>query len=277
MLDKNPIFKAVKTNVAKYLKDPENIKKLLFTIASKAGGLFSYTAGIIGMLFMLLMNIVLTFFFFAFFLGHMAQFNNTMDEKATPGEHIVNGILNSGWLPDTTRETRMGTIVILNNIFARLRSWIRGYLTIIIIETVFYVTTFLLVGVPYGILLGLLAGLTILLPYIGTIVSVILTVTICLTLGTGGMVQVVIVLLLYTIMGGIIEQLFIYPAVVGRSLGLNEFETIVLVLLGGILFGIPGMIFAVPVASVLKYLIPQVYKIVQVKKSKNNYTHPELE
>jgi predicted PurR-regulated permease PerM len=269
-LEKIPFFQSVKTNVTKYLKDPENIKKLLLFVLDKAGGVFSYTAGAIGMIFMLLMNLVLTFFFFAFFLNHMAKFNNTMDEKATAGEHIVNGILSSGWLPNTTKETKYGAIVILNNIFARLRSWVRGYLTIIIVETVFYVTTFLLVGVPYGVILGILAGLTILLPYIGTMISVLLTVTICLTIGTGGMIQVVIVLLLYTLMGGIIEQLFIYPAVVGKTLGLNEFETIVLVLLGGILAGIPGMIFAVPIASILKYLIPEVYKFWQDKKVRSS-------
>ena len=32
------------------------------------------------------------------------------------------------------------------------------------------------------------------------------------------------------------------------------------VLLGGILAGIPGMIFAMPVASVIKYLVPQIYR-----------------
>ncbi len=67
-------------------------------------------------------------------------------------------------------------------------------------------------------------------------------------------------------MTGIIDQLFIYPAIVGGSLGLNEMETIIVVLLGGILAGISGMIFAVPVAAILKYLIPQTYKILAYEK-----------
>ena len=276
-LEKIPFFQTIITNTAKFLKDPENIKKIALFVLEKAGGVFSYTAGAIGMIFMLLMNLVLTFFFFAFFLSHMAWFNDKIDEKATGGEHIVNGMLNSGWLPSITKDSKKGAIVILDNIFARLRSWIRGYLTIIIIETVFYVTTFLLVGVPYGIILGILAGLTILLPYIGPMISVLLTLIVCLAVGTGGMVQIIIVILLYTFMNGIVEQLFIYPAIVGKTLGLNEFETIVLVLLGGILFGIPGMIFAVPVASILKYLIPQVYKFWQDKKAKSDYLKTEVE
>ena len=268
-LEKLPFFQVLKDNIKNYFNNPENRKKIFMFILDKAGGVFSYTAGIIGSIFMILMNIVLTLFFFAFFLNHMARFNNSIDEKATAGEHIVNGILNSGWLPDTTKETRFGAIQILNNIFARLRSWIRGYLTIIIIETVFYVSTFLLVGVPYGAILGTLAGFTILLPYIGPMISIVLTLAACLTFGSGGMLQLTIVVLLYIIMNGIIEQLFIYPSIVGGALGLNEFETIVLVLLGGILAGIPGMIFAVPIASILKYLIPEIYKFLQDKRLKN--------
>ena len=276
-LEKFPFFQTITTNTARYLKDPENIKKISLFVFKKAGGVFSYTASAIGMIFMLLMNLVLTFFFFAFFLNHMAQFNDRIDENATGGEHIVNGMLNSGWFPTTTKNSQKGAIAILNNIFARLRSWIRGYLTIIIIETVFYVTTFLLIGVPYGLILGILAGFTILLPYIGPMISVLLTLIVCLAVGTGGMVQIVIVILLYTFMNGIVEQLFIYPAIIGKTLGLNEFETIVLVLLGGVLFGIPGMIFAVPVASILKYLIPQVYTFWQDKKTKSAYSKTEIE
>ena len=133
-LDKIPLFKEIREHIAKFLKDPQNIKKASIMILKKSGGLFSYTAGIIGTIVLLIMNIVLSLFFFAFFLSHMARFNDSIEEKATAGEHIVNGILNSGWLPDTTRDTKYGAIAILNNIFARLRSWIRGYLTIIIIE-----------------------------------------------------------------------------------------------------------------------------------------------
>ena len=47
--------------------------------------------------------------------------------------------------------------------------------------------------------------------------------------------------------------------VIGESLGLTTLETIIVVLLGGIFAGITGMIFALPTASVIKYLIPQIY------------------
>ena len=65
---------------------------------------------------------------------------------------------------------------------------------------------------------------------------------------------------IYLLHNGIIEQFFIYPAVIGESLGLSTLETIIVVLLGGIIAGIPGMIFALPTASVIKYLVPQIYR-----------------
>jgi predicted PurR-regulated permease PerM len=73
------------------------------------------------------------------------------------------------------------------------------------------------------------------------------------------MMQLILIVCAYIVQNGIVEQLFLYPAVIGESLGLTTLETIIVVLLGGIFAGITGMIFAIPTASVLKYLIPKIY------------------
>jgi predicted PurR-regulated permease PerM len=73
------------------------------------------------------------------------------------------------------------------------------------------------------------------------------------------MLLLIAVLLTYVAITGILDQLFIYPTVIGGALGLTTLETIIVVLLGGLFAGLTGMIFAVPTASVLKYLIPQIY------------------
>ncbi|MCM8532119.1 MAG: hypothetical protein NE330_13235, partial [Lentisphaeraceae bacterium] len=65
----------------------------------------------------------------------------------------------------------------------------------------------------------------------------------------------------YSIMNMVVEQLFLYPAFVGEALGLNTLETIAVVLLGGLMAGLTGVIFAVPAASIIKYLIPKIYNI----------------
>ena len=110
--------------------------------------------------------------------------------------------------------------------------------------------------------MGALAGVGILLPYIGPVSSALLTVLVTLAVGGADVtvVQIACIIGVYLIHNGVIEQFFIYPMIIGESLGLTTLETIIVVLLGGILAGIPGMIFALPTASVIKYLVPQIYR-----------------
>ena len=67
-------------------------------------------------------------------------------------------------------------------------------------------------------------------------------------------------LLFYLIYSGIIEQFILYPAVIGESLGLTALETIIVVLLGAVFAGVAGMIFALPAASVIKFIVPKIYR-----------------
>jgi predicted PurR-regulated permease PerM len=75
------------------------------------------------------------------------------------------------------------------------------------------------------------------------------------------------VVVAYAVIHGVIEQLFLYPSLVGKALGLNTLETIIVVLLGGVLAGLAGAIFAVPVAAILKRLIPKIYAVFQRQKA----------
>jgi predicted PurR-regulated permease PerM len=99
----------------------------------------------------------------------------------------------------------------------------------------------------------------VLLPYIGPIASASLTILVCLAAGDASMLQIVAVACVYLIYNGIIEQFFLYPSVIGDRLGLTTLETIIVVLLGALFGGIPGMIFSLPATSVMKYLIQQIY------------------
>ena len=117
-----------------------------------------------------------------------------------------------------------------------------------------------LLGVPYAVPLGMIAGITVLLPFLGPLISLGLTVIVCLATGQGSLTLCLTLVGVYFVMNSIIEQLFLYPAFVGEALGLNILETLIVVLLGGLFAGIAGMIFAVPVASVLKFLIPRLYQ-----------------
>ena len=70
----------------------------------------------------------------------------------------------------------------------------------------------------------------------------------------------IFVCVIYLLINGILEQFFLYPAFIGEVSGLTTVETIIVVLIGGIVAGISGMIFAVPAAAVIKYIAPEIYR-----------------
>ena len=140
-----------------------------------------------------------------------------------------------------------------------LVKWIRSYLWIIVIETILYMAAFSFCKVPYAPFLAMAAGLTVLLPYLGLLISILLTVTVCLVFCRDHTAGTLIgVFISYLVINGVLEQLFLYPRLVGGALKLSPWETIIAVMLGGLLFNIPGMILAVPAAAILKYLIRKI-------------------
>ena len=192
----------------------------------------------------------------------MAEFQLNSSQQKSIGDYLVESIFQSGWLPKTSTETQKGAAGIIDVIAMKLQTWVRGYLWIIIIESIVYIAIFLSLGVPYAVILGGIAGLTVLLPFLGPLASAIITMGACIVMGHTSAALLITIVVIYFIMNMIIEQLFLYPAFVGEALGLNILETLAVVLLGGVLAGIAGVIFAVPAASILKYLIPKVYRTV---------------
>ncbi|MDE2680036.1 MAG: AI-2E family transporter [Verrucomicrobiota bacterium] len=233
------------------------------SVMSSTGKALASAASILGAVGNFFLNTLLAIFFFSFFLGKMAAYHrrHSGDSAETKeGDYLVQSLFETSWLPTTSEETLRSAAEVINEVFFKLKTWVRGYLWIIIIETVIYITVFLLLGVPYAVPLGMVAGLTVLLPFLGPLVSVVLTIGVCVVTGHADLTLLGLVGATYVTMNMIVEQLFLYPAFVGEALGLNILETLIVVLLGGLFAGLAGMIFAVPVASVLKFLIPRLYQ-----------------
>ena len=274
-IEKWPLVQSAIDEASAVLKDQNNQKAFISMIMKRTGGMFSFTAGFFSGFFSLIFDVLMTLFFFMLFLQKMALFNansRTRLEAGGTSEYIVKSIFESNWMPYTGDETRAQAKQILDDIGLMFKAWLKGYASIIAIEITVYVSVFMLLGVPYAPILGMIAGCTILLPYIGPFASASLTVLVCLAVG-GSHVSIVLILaviLAYIIMNGILEQFFLYPGFVGEALGLTNLETIIVVLLGGVFAGLAGMIFAVPTASVMKYLIPRIYHCWQPVRRKHD-------
>ena len=255
-----PLVSDAISYVDQVLRTPENRKEIIKFIARKTGGMVNFATGIVGTVAAFFCDLLLTAFFALLFLHKFAELTNLNKKQISAGSYLVKAIFNGKWLPRSGEETAEEAQRIIDGTFNRLKVWVKGYLTLVLVDATVYTTLFYFLRVPCFPLLGALAGCGILLPYIGPVISCALTLLVTLAVGGATGVQLVGILVCYLIYNGIVEQFILYPAVIGESLGLTTLETIIVVLLGAIFAGIPGMILALPAASVAKYLVPRIYK-----------------
>ena len=242
------------------LADEKTRKEMIRVALRSTGGVVNFTASLLGTIVSVIGDLVLSVFFGLLFLFKLAEFCRSDGSSGRQSEYLVRTVFNGKWLPGADENTVAGAGVILSGTFSRLRIWVRGYLLLMLIDSTVYTTMFYLLGVPYFPLLGVVAGCGILLPYIGPVLGCLLTLLTSIAIGDASGMQILGLLVFYLIYSGVIEQFILYPAVIGESLGLTTLETIIVVLLGAVFAGISGMILALPAASVIKYIVPQIYR-----------------
>lgn len=104
---------------------------------------------------------------------------------------------------------------------------------------------------PYAGLIGLLTGMCSLIPYIGGCISCLIGAFLILLAAPE---RILIAIIVYVIIQ-FVENQFIYPHVVGSSVGLAPIWTLLAALVGGKLFGLTGIIFFIPLAAVFFVLL----------------------
>lgn len=251
--------------ISQMLNDPDSQQKFWIAVLQRSGGLLQLSLGTLSGIAAILVDILLTIFFFSLFLRTIALNTDSRGKGQSLSSYLVRTVFNGSWLPEAKEETLAEGERIIGGVVFKLKAWLRGYIILISIDTIVYSTVFYLLGVPYAPILGFLAGCGLLLPYIGPIASALLTILVTLAIGgdTASGLQIAGIIGIYLFHNGIVEQFFLYPAVIGEALGLTTLETIIVVLLGAIFAGITGMIFAMPAAAVIKYLVPQFYRTVR--------------
>jgi predicted PurR-regulated permease PerM len=131
-----------------------------------------------------------------------------------------------------------------------LGSFIKGYFLVAAIVGGVTAVAMAVLGVDFALMLGLFAGLTELIPYFGPIIGAVPAV--CLALLKSNWLAVKVTMAFF-----IIHQLegnFLSPKILGDKVGLHPLVVIFSLLAGGELYGLTGMILAVPTAAVLRVI-----------------------
>ena len=150
--------------------------------------------------------------------------------------------------------TRMPSI--LQRSINRFSGFILGMVKVYAIVGVLNSVGLLLLGVPNAILFGMLTALLTIIPYVGIILSSLLPISVA-WMATGSIWSPIGVIAVFAVVQ-YLEANLIFPKVVGAQLGLNTLASIVIVLVGALLWGVSGMILLMPFVSIAMILAEDV-------------------
>ena len=136
-----------------------------------------------------------------------------------------------------------------------MSGFLRGQVTVMTIVGILSGVGMAIVGVPYAIFVGLMSGLLNIIPYVGLLISLILTLVVALFTANpfATMIKAAIV---FAIVQGL-EGSVISPKIVGEKVGLHPMIVILSVLVGAQFFGFWGLLLAVPVAAIINVFVNQ--------------------
>ena len=141
---------------------------------------------------------------------------------------------------------------IIRKIYEIQRSYLLGLLIVIIIVGILNTIGLLLLGIENAFFFGFLAAFLLLIPYVGIIIGSLLPAMIALVTKDSYWYAIGVV----GIFGFIqfIEGNFITPQITGSKVSINAFVAITSLVLFSMLWGIAGMVLALPITATLKIL-----------------------
>lgn len=137
------------------------------------------------------------------------------------------------------------------NIQRKIGLWLRGQF---ILSLIIFVLSFIglsVLGVKYALILALFAGLTEFVPILGPILGSIPAIFVAFNQAP---LLALFVVLLYLLIQRM-ENDFLVPTIMQRTVGVNPLVSIIALLIGGKLAGIVGVLLAIPVVTVIGVLI----------------------
>ncbi|HOV79526.1 MAG TPA: AI-2E family transporter [Bacillota bacterium] len=144
---------------------------------------------------------------------------------------------------------------LLKDIDRVISSFLRGYFLIAALVGGMTAVVMAVLGVDFALMLGLFAGITELIPYFGPVIGAVPAVCLAVLKSKWLGAQVAIAFfIIHQVEGNIIS-----PKIYSNRVGLHPLVVIFSLLAGGELYGLTGMLLAVPVAAMVKVLVKFLY------------------
>ncbi|HHV93241.1 MAG TPA: AI-2E family transporter [Firmicutes bacterium] len=164
------------------------------------------------------------------------------------------------WLEAVPDSFRPAFVLLIQEIDGVLTGFVLGRLTISVIVGVFITLGLVLLDIQFAVLLGLIAGIFDLIPYLGPVLGGIPAVMLAFLSSPWKALWVV---LLFAAVNQL-EAVILSPRILGARVGLHPVVTIFALMAGGHLFGVGGILLAVPAAAALRVVLSFVGRVLRV-------------
>lgn len=230
-------FDLSKVDVRQSIKDSGMLSELDFSIIPNFLNIF---IGGLGESFVGLFSILFISFFFL------------KDSKL-----FQNGIMT--FVPDSKESRWKSSIDEIKDLLSR---YFVGLIFQILILFVIYTVVLLIFGIDNAIVIAFLCALLNLIPYVGPLVSAVLMMVLTMTSNLGeNFSDVILPKTIYVMLGFVFAQLvdnfFSQPFIFSKSVKSHPLEIFLVIVISGLLFGIIGMIVAVPTYTAIKVILKE--------------------
>ncbi|WP_291866393.1 AI-2E family transporter [Maribacter sp.] len=170
---------------------------------------------------------------------------------------LQNGLLM--FVPNTKEKGTVNSIDKINNLLSR---YFLGLLLQIFILFVIYTIVLLIVGIENAIVIAFLCALFNIIPYVGPIIGAVLMIILTMTSNLGADFSTVILpkagyVLIGLAIGQLVDNFFSQPFIFSNSVKSHPLEIFLVIIIAGLLFGVVGMIVAVPGYTAIKVILKE--------------------
>ena len=175
---------------------------------------------------------------------------------------IDSKLLEQGILTFVTDRNEDGTKRSLNEIRNLLSRYFVGLVLQISILFVIYTAILLTFGVNNAVVIAFLCALLNLIPFIGPMIGLVLMVFLTMTSFIGSDFQTVILpktifVMIGFLIGQLVDNFFSQPIIFSKSVKSHPLEIFLVISIAGVLFGIVGLIVAIPLYTSIKVILKE--------------------
>ncbi|PZE22265.1 AI-2E family transporter [Paenibacillus xerothermodurans] len=145
----------------------------------------------------------------------------------------------------------------IHEIDSALSGFIVGRVIITLLLGVIMFLGFLLIGLPYPLLLALVGTVFNLIPYVGPILGAVPVLIVAFTESASMVLWSLVVI----IVAQQVEETLLSPHIYGKKLDIHPLTTVIILLVAGDMGGILGLILAIPVYMVIKIVVVHIYRL----------------